>query len=343
MIINWHSADWLVLLWAVPLVSFLLIHAVRQQHRVAGLFAAPTMFRKLAPSASVVARVVKALLVCLALASLIIAVSRPRYGTYLADTTTSGLDVCVVLDVSQSMLVADAKPSRLDHAKSDILDLAEKLQGDRISLVIFAGAPVMKVPLTTNLAYFKSTLSQITPSDAPLGGSDLGSAVVKALETMQDRPDRQQTIVLISDGEHHGDFPADAAKLAAERGIRIISVGIGDPDDGGRIPIETSEGQRRWLEHYGQEVVSTLEESTLQRLASETSGAYVPARTSVYDLGEIYETHLAGPERVITDVQKRRRYRERFQIFAALSLGLLVIEALVSALRPRDSKGAIST
>lgn len=338
MTINWHSADWLILLWAIPLVSFLLIHAVRRQYQLARVFAEPAMLRRLAPAVSVATRVVKVLLICLALASLVIAVARPRYGMYMTDVSTSGLDVCVVLDVSRSMLASDAQPSRLEHAKSDIVDLAEKLAGDRMGLVVFAGAPVMKVPLTTNLEFFKKTLTEIDTTSAPLGGSDIGTAIVKALESMQDRPDRQQTIVLLSDGEHHGDFPTEAARLAKERNVRIICVGIGDPDEGGRIPVETTTGRRGWLQHHGQEIWSTLEESVLTRLASETSGAYIPAKTTVYDLGEIYETQLAGLNQVVTDVQKRQRYRERFQIFAALALGLLIIESLASALRRDERK-----
>ncbi len=338
MTINWDSANWLILLWAIPLVSFLLLHAVRKQHSLASAFAAPTMLQRLAPAVSIAARIVKVLLICVALASLVIAVARPRYGMYMTDVSTSGLDVCVVLDVSRSMLVSDSKPNRLEHAKSDLLDLAEKLDGDRIGLVVFAGAPVMKVPLTTNLTFFRSTLNQIDTNSAPLGGSDIGSAIVKALDTMQDRPDRQQTIVLVSDGEHHGDFPEEAARLASERNVRIIAVGIGDTDEGGRIPYTAPDGQRSWLLHHGQEVWSTLEESVLRRLASETSGAYIPARTSVYDLGEVYETQLTGLNQVITDVQKRRRFRERFQIFAALALGLLLIESLILALRPRENR-----
>ena len=161
---------------------------------------------------------------------------------------------------------------------------------------------------------------------------------MKALDVMQERYDRQQAIVLISDGEHHGDFPEDAANLAKERNVRVITVGLGDPDEGGRIPARDQPKGTAWLQYNGQEVWSVLQEDVLRDLATETSGAYVPARTRVYDLGEIYENHLSGMGSVISDVQKRQRYRERFQIFAALAFGLLVIESLVSALRKRNTR-----
>ncbi len=338
MIVNWHSGHWLLLLWVVPIIAIAMLLTARWQAKAARSFAKPTMLARLAPGASVLSRFVKIVLVTIALASLVVAVARPRYGTYMKDITTSGLDVCVVLDVSRSMLADDLKPNRLERAKSDILDLADRLEGDRVGLVVFAGTPVMKVPMTTNMSFFKTTLNDVDTTAAPLGGSDIGTAIVKALDSMQERYDRQQAIVLISDGEHHGDFPEEAAKLAKERNVQIVTVGLGDPDEGGRIPARDQSSGLTWLQYNGQEVWSVLQEDVLQDLATKTGGAYIPARTRVYDLGEIYEKQLSGMGSVISDVQKRQRFRERFQIFAALAFGLLVIESLISSLRKRSTR-----
>ena len=148
---------------------------------------------------------------------------------------------------------------------------------------------------------------------------------------MEPRFDRDQLIVLITDGEDHESAPLDAARRAAERNVRIVAIGLGDPVDGARIPARDRAGNLSYLRHAGREVRSTLDEGLLRELAATTSGGYVPARTRVYDLGAIYEDHLASLSRADMETVQRRRYYERFQIFAALALVCLVCESLIPA------------
>ena len=261
------------------------------------------------------------------------AVARPKFGVYFEQVTTRGVDLFVVLDVSRSMLAQDVRPNRLERAKSDILDLLSRLEGDRVGLIVFAGAPVVQVPLTMDHGFFRIALNDVDTDSAPRGGTLIGDALRKAMESMETRPDRDQAIVLITDGEDQDSFPREAAEQAAERNIHIITVGLGDTGEGARIPQRSESGGLSYVQQDGQEVWSKMDETLLRDLATTTSGAYVPARTFSYDLGQIYDDQLAQLAQGELSSEKRQRFREQFQWFGGLALMLLLTEMLVPAYR----------
>jgi len=205
---------------------------------------------------------------------------------------------------------------------------------------VFAGKPVVKVPLTTDHGFLRMVLDEIDAQSAPRGGTLIGDGIRKCLEAMPERRNRDQAIVLITDGEDHSSYPKEAAKQAAERGIKIFTVGLGDSREGARIPIrDTSSGVRYQKDKQGQEVWSELNERLLKEIALTTRGAYIPAGTRAYDLGQIYEDHLAGLAQGEIQAEKRKRYRERFQIFVCLGIVLLLAEMAVPSYR-RPGAGA---
>ncbi len=159
---------------------------------------------------------VRGTLIVLGLALLIVAAARPRFGVYFEKVDQRGVDCFVLLDVSRSMLAEDVAPNRLERAKSDIRDLLKKLAGDRVGLIVFAGKPVLKVPLTTDDGFFRTVLDDVDTHSAPRGGTLIGDAIRKALDAMPPRGDRDQVIVLLTDGEDQESYPIEAAKQAAE-------------------------------------------------------------------------------------------------------------------------------
>ena len=118
------------------------------------------------------------------LALLVVAAARPRFGVYHEKVQQRGVDCFVLLDVSRSMLAEDVAPNRLERAKSDVLDLLKKLPGDRVGLIVFAGKPVLKVPLTTDDGFFREVLDEIDTRSAPRGGTLIGDAIRKALDSL---------------------------------------------------------------------------------------------------------------------------------------------------------------
>lgn len=326
---TWERPIVLLGLWILPLVAGLLVYAHRKRKAAAGRLLAAGMVGRLVPELGGPRPWIKGTLLLAGLTSLIVAGARPRFGTYFDKVSQRGVDLFVLLDVSRSMLAQDVAPSRLERAKSDVRDLVGRLVGDRVGLIVFAGQPVIKTPLTIDQAFFRSVLDEVNVHSAPRGGTLIGDAIRKAITAMPPRHDRDQVLVLITDGDDQDSYPEEAAKQAAERGIKIFTVGLGDPQEGARIP--NSEQKAGYLRYRDQEVWSKMDENLLKKIALTTGGACIPAGTRAYDLGQVYEDHLASLARSEFQVEKRKRYHERFQWFLGLGLFLLVIE---TAIRP---------
>ena len=336
---DWGNLRVLLGLWILPVVAALLVYAHRKRAATARRFADPAMVRRLMPPLQSWRPWVKGAVVLLGLGCLILAGARPRFGVYFEKVTQRGVDLFVLLDVSRSMTAEDVAPNRLERAKSDVRDLLARLSGDRVGLITFAGKAVVKVPLTTDQGFFRTVLEEIDVQSSPRGGTLIGDAIRQGLVAMPQQRDRDQVMVLITDGEDHDSFPDEAAEQAAERGVKVFTVGLGDSREGARIPIRDAASGLRYLKHDDQEVWSKVDERLLKEIAIDTGGVYIPVGTQAYpkgeDLGTIVQKHLAGLARGEIQAQKRKRYRERFQLFVCLGVALLLAEmAIPSYHRP---------
>ncbi|MDP6445659.1 MAG: VWA domain-containing protein, partial [Pirellulaceae bacterium] len=206
-------------------------------------------------------------------------------------------------------------------------------------LVAFAGAPVLLCPLTTDAGFFRASLTDVDVGSAPRGGSMIGDAIRKGLTTLEERDDRDQVMLLITDGEDHESFPEQAAQQAAQRKIKLIAIGLGDVADGSRIP-QPGDNSSGFLKYDGQDVVSKLDSTLLEKMALATGGAYIPAETRAYDLGDVYEQHLAPLTRGETSQSRQKRHRDRFPIFLFFGLVLLLCEPLTSSFSAEIRKPA---
>ena len=268
-------------------------------------------------------------LVIAGLALSLFAAARPQWGRVTEKTIERSRNVVVVIDVSRSMLAQDVRPNRLERAKADVADLIDSLEGDRCALVAFRRTGVVVCPLTTDHAYLRSALEQLTPESAPRGETDLGSAIRAALDALDPAADDHNAIILISDG---GDLRGEAlqnAEIAKKRGIPIFTVGIGDPRHGAVIPSEDGRGEQKF---QGQSVKVKLEEAALKAIAEASKGRYVPlatAGTAETTLGAIYRRFLrqvAAKEQN----EEAERAAERYQIFLIPGLVLLIAGAMLS-------------
>ena len=319
---------YLLLLWLVPLLALLLWYAYKKKRQTALLFFDSSMANRLMPTLDAGRFFRKALLLILAFVFSIIAVAGPQFGTYYEEVSRTGVDVFVLLDASRSMLAEDVTPNRLDRAKSDIRDLLNRVVGDRVGLIAFAGKPIIKVPLTTDQGFFLQTLRSIDTNTAPRGGTAIGDAIRLALRAMPPDVDRERAIVLITDGEDMDSMPLEAAKDAAERRIRILTIGLGNPDEGGRIPIRDESGNLTYLKHGGQEVWSKPDEATLREIARITEGAYIAAGTKTFDLGQIYADSIGKMQGNIYQTERRQKLRHQYQIFLAVAVLCLLLHTI---------------
>jgi Ca-activated chloride channel family protein len=270
------APKYLRLLWILLPIVVLLWYAYSKRRRAAERFADQPMLVRLQPVHEVWRGLTRTLLLLLGVGLLVVAVARPRWGVYFEEIQSRGIDMFVLLDVSRSMSARDVRPSRLERAKSDIRDLLARVKGDRVGLIVFAGASVVKVPLTTDQGFFEMVLDDIDFASAPRGGSLIGDAIRKALASLPEEHDRDQVLVLITDGEDHDSFPDEAARVAAERGIKIFTLGLGDVSEGNRIPLRDEKGSLHFLQHDGQEVWSRLDERLLKSVALVTGGPTFP-------------------------------------------------------------------
>jgi Ca-activated chloride channel family protein len=325
----------LLLLWLLPGVAALLILAQKRRVAAARRFVEQPMIARLMPDLHGARPWTKGGLMLLGFALLIVAAARPQYGVYYEKVKQQhGADCFVLLDVSRSMLAEDVVPNRLSRAKSDILDLLKKLGGDRVGLIVFAGKPVLKVPLTTDAGFFDMVLDDIDTRSAPRGGTLIGDAIRKALDLLPPRGDHDQILVLLTDGEDQDSYPLDAAKQAAERGVKIFTVGLGDSSEGARIPVRNASGKLEYVKEEGKEHWSKTDQSVLKQIANVTGGAHVSAGTRMYDLGQIYQDRLAGLTRGDEQGEvSRRRFNDHYQVFLALALVLLTSASLLASVK----------
>ncbi len=202
-----------------------------------------------------------------------------RWGKVEREIPQKGIEVMFVLDVSRSMLAEDVAPNRLERAKQMIKDSIDEMSGDRVGLAIFAGEVRQRIPMTNHYDDFKQTLDEVGPADLARGGSRLGDAITVAADGFLSQTNDHQAMVILTDGEDQESKPLQAAETVHnERGIRIFTIGLGDIEQGARVPIQ-NDGARNYLQHDGQQVWSKLDGKTLSEIAQLTSGAYIPAGT----------------------------------------------------------------
>jgi len=281
------------------------------------------------------------LLACFGL--MVIGLARPAWNLQQITITRSGRDVVFVLDVSRSMLAEDLAPNRLERAKLAINDVIGKLQGDRVGLLVFAGTAAVKCPLTLDYGFFRMMLENISTDSISRGGTMIGDAVRVVLDQMLDRQEKKyKDIVLITDGEDHESFPVEAAREAAAKGVRLFIVGLGDENEGKRIPVTDESGRRTFLKYQGQEVWSKLDADTLRQMVRAAPGSrYLNVATGTIDLGEVYLQLIGSAEKRELEEETIERYEEKFQVFIGMAFALLVLEALISE-RRRDYKIGLS-
>ena len=221
-------ALWLLAL--VPLYGLIVWIAGRRRKRLLASFAESHLIQRLRETVRTGARRWKEGLILVGLALLATALARPQFGTRVETVTREGQDVMVILDVSRSMTAEDLDPNRLSRAKIEVGRLIQRLQGDRIGLVAFAGDAFVQSPLTTDYGAAMMFLSAMDTEMIEVQGTDLAHALTVAIEALEETPVGNRIIVAVTDGEdHEGGLPT-AMEQAAEAGVVIHAVGVGSPD-----------------------------------------------------------------------------------------------------------------
>ena len=224
--------EYLWLLWLLPLLVAVWTAAGQLARRRLSRFGRLETIRPLMPDASTGRRRLKFILYLTAFALLTLALARPQLGSKLREVESRGIEMMLVVDVSNSMLAEDFQPNRLERTKYAIDKLFDGLKQDRVGLVVFAGDAVVQLPITSDYRMAKAFARRISPSMVSVQGTDIGQALSLATMSFSEKGDNPagRVIVLITDGEGHDSGAIEAAERAAEQGIRIFTIGIGTPE-----------------------------------------------------------------------------------------------------------------
>lgn len=275
-------------------------------------------------------RMARTALVLAAVVLLVTALARPQFGDRVDTVRREGQDVVVALDLSASMAAEDVAPSRLAAARLAVGRLIERLDGDRIGLVAFAGEAFVQSPLTLDYAAATLFLNAMEPDLIPVPGTDLGQALEVALEGFGEAGERGRQVVIITDGEDHEGAVDAAVERAVDEGVRVYAVGMGSTEG---VPIpsfdETGAPNGFLRDEEGSVVTTRLDDVTLQRVADRTGGAYYHAAAGSGAAFERLVEELTGGEGGEIESREVTRYEEQYQIFLGLALLLLVAEALL--------------
>ncbi|MBE6207953.1 MAG: VWA domain-containing protein [Rikenellaceae bacterium] len=315
------------LLWAIPLLVVIFLLAWRLRKRRLARFGSLTTLEELMPDVSNGRVFLKFLLVVSAIFFLILAAARPQFGSKLLEEKSEGIEMMLVVDVSNSMLAEDFAPNRLERTKYAINKLFEGMKQDRVGLVVFAGEPKVQLPITSDYRMAKAFAQKIDPTLVSVQGTAVGKALEQALlsfsgETVEEGR-HSRVIILITDGENHEDDAIAVAERAAEMGIRIYTIGIGTPE-GAPISI----GGDFIRDEKGEMVVSKLNEEMLQQIAEITDGLYVRSSLQSIGLEEIVQS-IEAMEKTELSTVRFEEYNEQYPLLVAIALVLLLLEFLL--------------
>ncbi len=321
-----ENIDYLYALWLLPffIVVYILIRRARKQSLEK--YGESHLVERLMPDVSPYKPFIKFALAMAALFFLIGGIVNPLVGTKLEEVKRKGVDVMIALDVSNSMLADDIKPDRLDRAKQMVNNLVDKLQNDRIGLVVFAGESFLQLPLTTDYAAAKLFLSNVSTDMIPTQGTAIGSAIDLARKSFTDEEKKHKVIIIITDGENHEDDALSAASEAADKGIIIHTIGMGTTK-GGPIPVKGGSEYKR--DRDGNIIFTKLDPAMLEQIASAGNGEFVRSANTDADLTKLVENIEKMEKREISS-KMFTDYESRFQYLLVPALVLLVIELLVN-------------
>jgi Ca-activated chloride channel family protein len=325
---------WFLLAAGMMIPGYLIHRALRRRSLLK--LGDQDLVEELMPDASAWAQHWKFILLFLGTVLLIIATSGPRIGSRLEEVEHKGREIIIALDVSNSMLAEDIKPSRLERSKQMINRMVDRMSNDKIGLIVFAGDAYTQIPITDDYPSVKMFLSGAGPDMVSKQGTAIGSAIHLAVRSFSGNEEKllagenapSQAIVVITDGENHEDDAVGEAGRAAEKGIRVYTVGLGDPN-GVPIPISPGSTANR-RDRDGNVVVSKLNDRLLKEVAAEGRGAYIPGDRINSLIDELDQL-----ERAELNTRVFAEFAERFQYFTGFALFFLLLEFFIHSRKNR--------
>ena len=340
---------WLWGLLVLPALAFFFARAEQVGTERLRRFVAARLLPQLAGTVNRTRRIMRFILLLLVLALVIVSLARPRWGYAFDEVKRKGLDLLLAVDVSRSMLSNDVQPNRLERVKLATQDLLNELQGDRVGLIAFAGKAFLQAPLTIDYDAAVDSINELDTKIIPEGGTNISDAIALATRTFGKSATGNRALIIFTDGEELSGDAVQAAKAAADAGVRIFTVGVGTPA-GSLIPIEGESGGTAFVKDaQGQVVKSKLDETRLREVAQAAGGFYVHLENGPRTMKQLFSDGLAKMQVADINARLSRRAIERYEwplsaaiLFFALALLINDRKGPRTARRRREPKRSIA-
>lgn len=311
----------------IPALSLVFIWFLLWRKKALARFGRLPLISRLLPEASLPKLILKFAGAMLAMTFLILTLAGPQTGSKVEKARRTGIDIMIALDVSNSMMAEDIKPNRLERSKQAISRLIDRLDGDRIGIIVFAGKAYTQLPITTDYAAAKLFVSAISTDIVPTQGTAVADAIARASVSFGETKNNK-ALIIITDGEDHQGTVLEEAEKAQQAGISIYTIGMG-LTDGAPIPVYVNNVMTGFKKDgSGNTIVTRLDEALLQQIAAVGKGMYVRASNSeaglkpiMDEIGKIQESEIES--RQFTD------YESRFQYFLAFAIILMMVDLFI--------------
>jgi len=316
------------LLLGVVLLMLMYGFVVFWKRRKQKQFADLALLDQLSPERSVFKPALKAVMVALGLAFLVVALVNPKMGTQLKTVKRQGVDIVFAIDVSKSMLAEDIAPNRLEKSKQIVSKIIEKLGSDRVGIIIYAGNAYPLLPITTDHGAARMFLQNAHPDMVSSQGTAINEALNLAKTFFDDDTQTNRFLFIISDGEDHEENSAGTAKELVDLGIKTYTIGIGT-NKGSPIPIKRNEKFVGYKKDRDDEVVITkLNVQTLKDIAENGQGSYIYGNRTSSTI-EYVEDLLLKADKKEFETKQFSDYKDQFQWFVALGLIFLLLDVFL--------------
>lgn len=325
------SPQYLYLLLVLVALAAIHYYIIYKKKRQVKRFGDPELTKQLFLGVSRWRPELKFWLAMAALASFIVALARPQFGTRLDTRERVGIEAIIALDVSNSMLAEDVKPNRLEKAKMMVSNMVDGMKDDKIGLIVFAGQAFVQLPITSDYVSAKMFLETISPSMMSVQGTDVAEAINLSMRSFTQQEDVSRAIFVITDGEDNEARGVEAAKQAASKGVRVYVLGIGNP---GGAPIPIPGTGQYIIDDEGNTVISKLSEEMCREIATAGNGSYIYVDNSSSAQKKLSE-QVDRLAKAKMESQIYSEYDEQFQGFILIGIVLLLLDVF---LFERESK-----
>lgn len=322
---RFEEPSYLYFLLLLPLLLVFYLYSNYHRRKAIRKFGDPELLKQLMPAASKYRPDVKFSLVLVAIGLFAVLLARPQFGSKLETVKRQGVEVIIALDISNSMLAEDVQPSRLQKAKRLVAQLVDKMQNDKVGMIVFAGDAFTQLPITSDYISAKMFLETIDPSLISKQGTAIGAAINLATRSFTPQEGVGRTIIVITDGENHEGGVIEAARAAVEKGIQVNVLGVGMPE-GAPIPIMGTNDYRR--DRDGNVVVTCLNEQMCQEIAKTGNGIYVRV-DNTNNAQKAIDKEINKMAKADVETQVYTEFNEQFQAVAWIIFLLLLAELLI--------------